>query len=58
MLTIFLKSARLIGEAIGYCEQDIGDSFFEYRLRELIYEGVLEIKGVPAGIKTDTTLKK
>jgi len=47
----FLKSARLIGEAIGYCEQDIGDSFFEYRLRELIYEGVLEIKGVPAGMR-------
>ncbi|CAG7643555.1 DUF3658 domain-containing protein [Paenibacillus allorhizosphaerae] len=32
----FLKSARLIGEAIGYCEQYIGDSYFEYRLRELI----------------------
>lgn len=47
----FLKSARLIGEAIGYCEQDIGYSFFEYRLRELIYEGVLEIKGVPAGMR-------
>ncbi|MGG4128969.1 DUF1835 domain-containing protein [Paenibacillus illinoisensis] len=47
----FLKSARLIGEAIGYCEQYIGDSYFEYRLRELIYNGVLEIKGVPAGMR-------
>ncbi|MEK4439138.1 DUF1835 domain-containing protein [Paenibacillus sp. FSL K6-2862] len=47
----FLKSARLIGEALGYCEQYIGDSYFEYRLRELIYNGVLEIKGVPAGMR-------
>lgn len=47
----FLKSARLIGEAIGYCEQYIGDSYFEYRLRELIYDGILEIKGVPAAMR-------
>ncbi|SDT54473.1 Protein of unknown function [Paenibacillaceae bacterium GAS479] len=47
----FLKSARLIGEAIGYCEQYIGDSYFEYRLRELIYNGILEIKGVPAAMR-------
>ncbi|WP_438445997.1 DUF1835 domain-containing protein [Gorillibacterium sp. sgz5001074] len=47
----FLKSARLIGEAIGYCEQYIGASYFEYRLRELIYDGVLEIKGVPAAMR-------
>lgn len=47
----FVKSARLIGEAIGYCEQDIGYSYFEYRLRELIYAGVLDIKGVPAAMR-------
>lgn len=47
----FVKSARLIGEAIGYCEQYIGDSYFEYRLRELIYAGILEIKGVPAAMR-------
>ncbi|CAM4315341.1 DUF1835 domain-containing protein [Paenibacillus tarimensis] len=47
----FLKAPRLIGEAMGYCEQDIGDSYFEYRLREMIYEGVLQIKGVPAGMR-------
>lgn len=49
--TEFLKSARLIGEAIGYSEQDIGDSYFEYRLRELVYAGILDIKGVPAGMR-------
>ncbi|MCM3203384.1 DUF1835 domain-containing protein [Paenibacillus illinoisensis] len=47
----YLKSSRLIGEAIGNCEQFIGDAYFEYRLRELIYKGVLEIKGVPAGMR-------
>jgi hypothetical protein len=47
----FLRSARLIGEAIGYCEQYIEDSYFEYRLRELIYDGILEIKGVPAAMR-------
>ncbi|NWL87983.1 hypothetical protein DMN77_10320 [Paenibacillus sp. 79R4] len=47
----FLKSARLIGEAIGYCEQCIGDAYFEYRLRELIYNGILKIKGVLAGMR-------
>lgn len=47
----FLKAARLIGEAIGYSEQYIGDSYFEYRLRELIYNGVLEIKGIPAAMR-------
>lgn len=47
----FLKAARLIGEAIGYCDQYIGDAYFEYRLRELIYNGSLEIKGVPAAMR-------
>lgn len=47
----FLKSVRLIGEALGYCEQSIGDAYFEYRVRQLIYDGVLEIKGVPAGMR-------
>lgn len=54
----FLKSARLIGEAIGHCDQDIGDSYFEYRLRELIYQGVLEIKGVPAGMRFYSVRRK
>lgn len=47
----YVRSARLIGEALGYCEQDIGDTYFEHRSRELIYAGVLEIKGVPAGMR-------
>ncbi|MNO17054.1 hypothetical protein D3C76_67450 [compost metagenome] len=47
----FLRAARLIGEALGYCDQFIGDSYFEYRVRQLIYDGILEIKGVPAAMR-------
>ncbi|MFB5684825.1 DUF1835 domain-containing protein [Paenibacillus terreus] len=54
----FLKSARIIGEAIGYCDQYVDDSYFEYRLRELIYAGVLEIKGVPAGMRYYSVRRK
>ncbi|CAM3572496.1 DUF1835 domain-containing protein [Marinicrinis lubricantis] len=54
----FIKAARLIGEAIGYCDQYIGDSYFEYRLRELIYDGVLEIKGVPAAMRYYSVRRK
>lgn len=47
----FIKAARVIGEALGYCEQYVGDSYFEYRLRQLIYNGDLEIKGVPRAMR-------
>jgi hypothetical protein len=47
----FLKSARLVGEALGNCEQDIGDAYYESRVRELIYSGVLEIRGVPTAMR-------
>ncbi|XID94544.1 DUF1835 domain-containing protein [Paenibacillaceae bacterium WGS1546] len=46
----FIKAARVIGQAIGYCEQYIGDDYFDYRLRELVCNGALEIKGVPRAI--------
>ena len=47
----FIKSARVIGEAIGSCNEPISDAYFEYRLRTLIYDGVLEIKGVPTAMR-------
>ncbi|WP_071394780.1 DUF3658 domain-containing protein [Bacillus tuaregi] len=43
----FMKSARLIGEVIGYLDQYIGDEYFEYRVRHLIMNGVFEIEGIP-----------
>ncbi len=47
----FLKAARLLGEAIGYCEQNIPHYYFEYRLRELVNAGVLEIHAEPAAMR-------
>lgn len=41
----FTKSARLIGEVIGFLDQYIGDEFFECRLRKLIEKGVFEMAG-------------
>ncbi len=47
----FIKAARVVGEAMGYLEQYIGDAFFEFRLRSLINEGKLEIQGVPSAMR-------
>lgn len=47
----FMKSARLIGEAIGDLDQYIGDEYFEYRVRSLIMKGVFEIEGVPKAMR-------
>ncbi|MCG7216194.1 DUF1835 domain-containing protein [Paenibacillus mucilaginosus] len=47
----WIRSARVVGEMIGHLEQDIGDEYVEYRLRHLIYQGVLEIQGVPRGMR-------
>lgn len=47
----FMKSARLIGEVIGYLDQYIGDEYVEYRVRHLIMNGVFEIEGVPKAMR-------
>lgn len=54
----FVKSARLVGEALGQCDQYIEDGYLEYRLRELIYSGVLEIKGVPSAMRFYSVRRK
>ena len=48
----FIKAARVIGEALGHCDQLIGDSYLEYRLRQLIYNQSLEIKGIPRSMRS------
>lgn len=48
----FITAARIIGEAMGCCDQYVGGLYFEYRLRELIYQGELKIKGVPRAMRT------
>ncbi|MGG1619308.1 DUF1835 domain-containing protein [Paenibacillus sp. NRS-1782] len=54
----FIKSARVIGEAMGHLDQQMGDEFFEYRLRALVYNGMLEIKGVPGAMRRYSIRKK
>lgn len=54
----FLKAARVIGEALGHSDQYVGDSYLEYRLRELAYDGVLEMKGVPAAMRFYSVRRK
>ena len=46
----FIKSARIIGEVMGRLEQNISDSFFEYRIRTLSLKGIFDMKGVPKGM--------
>ncbi|CAM3989384.1 DUF1835 domain-containing protein [Bacillus paramycoides] len=41
----FLKAPRVIGEALGLVEQLVGDTFLEYRLKELIKQGLFEFEG-------------
>ncbi|ALL24112.1 DUF1835 domain-containing protein [Bacillus tropicus] len=41
----FLKAPRVIGEALGLVEQLVGDTFLEYRLKELIKQEVFEFIG-------------
>ncbi|WP_428910436.1 DUF1835 domain-containing protein [Niallia sp. Krafla_26] len=41
----FMKSARLIGEVLGYLDQYVGDAFLEYRLKSLIGKKVFESEG-------------
>ncbi|MBJ8054437.1 DUF1835 domain-containing protein [Bacillus cereus] len=41
----FLKAPRVIGEALGLMEQLVGDTFLEYRLKQLIKQGIFEFEG-------------
>ncbi|MEC3250369.1 DUF1835 domain-containing protein [Bacillus cereus] len=41
----FLKAPRVIGEALGLVEQLVGDTYLEYRLKQLIKQEVFEFEG-------------
>ena len=47
----FMKSASLIGEVLAHLCQYVGDLFLEYRVRDLIYNGVFDIKGIPKAMR-------
>lgn len=47
----FIKTGRVIGETLGRMKELISDSFLEYRIRHLVYSGVLEMKGIPKSMR-------
>jgi hypothetical protein len=47
----FIKAARVIGTAMSQTEQLVSDAFLEYRLRHLIYNGTLALKGIPKSMR-------
>ncbi|UPK43786.1 DUF1835 domain-containing protein [Paenibacillus pabuli] len=47
----FIKAARVVGEVLGHLEQAVGDAFIEYRVRQLILQGRLEMEGKPHAMR-------
>ncbi|MFZ0443206.1 MAG: DUF3658 domain-containing protein, partial [Bacillus sp. (in: firmicutes)] len=48
----FILVAKIIGEVLGLLEGIVFHAFLEYRIRELLYNGVLEIKGIPKDMRS------
>lgn len=47
----FIKTIKIIGELLGDVAGQIDYTFLEYRIRSLVYDGILKIKGVPKGMR-------
>ncbi|MEH7333004.1 DUF1835 domain-containing protein [Neobacillus drentensis] len=47
----FIRAGEVIGEILGQLDELVSDCFFEYRIRHLIYNGVLELKGIPKSMR-------
>ncbi|MDT8861203.1 DUF1835 domain-containing protein [Alkalihalobacillus sp. MEB130] len=43
----FIQVARIIGEVIDHQTCQVDEAFIEYRIRQLVYDGSFEIKGIP-----------
>lgn len=48
----FILAAQIIGEVLGLLDGSVFDAFLEYRIRKLVYNGVLEIKGIPKDMRS------
>lgn len=48
----FIKATRVIGQAIGYGDQYVGERYLDYRLRELVQSGCLEMTGDMRAIRS------
>ncbi|MEO2207831.1 DUF1835 domain-containing protein [Paenibacillus pabuli] len=47
----YIKSARIVGEVLGTYDQFVGDGFIEYRIRQLVLQGLLEMEGKPHAMR-------
>lgn len=47
----FVSALKVIGNVLEILEYQIGDSFLEYRIRQLMSKGTLEFKGIPKGMR-------
>jgi hypothetical protein len=47
----FIKTIKVIGEALWEMDEMVGDCYLEYRIRHLIYNGFLELKGIPRSMR-------
>ncbi len=54
----FCRATRIVGEVLGHSDHVIGDYYYEYRLREMIYSGILEIQGIPAAMRYYSVRRK
>lgn len=43
----FIRTAMVIGRVMAEVDEPVNDAFLEYRIRHLVYSGVLEMKGIP-----------
>lgn len=47
----FINAARIVGEVLGNLSQAVGDSFIEYRVRQLVLQGKLDVEGSPRAMR-------
>lgn len=47
----FIKVSHIIGEAVDAMDEKMSDPFLEYRIRDLVYSGVLKMKGIPKSMR-------
>lgn len=47
----FIKTGTILGEILSQTKENINIYFLEYRIRHLVYNGVLALKGIPKSMR-------
>ncbi|MEH7081740.1 DUF1835 domain-containing protein, partial [Neobacillus drentensis] len=47
----FIRTGKVIAETMQQMDELVGDFYIEYRIRHLIYNGFLELKGIPRSMR-------